>query len=68
MKKFAIQTRTANGNWVTAADGTVDAGGVIHTFKATAGKKDVRYVRFIMKSNHGDPLLMGVLEVTVRST
>jgi len=28
---------------VTAATGTVDADGVIHTFKATAGKKDVRF-------------------------
>jgi hypothetical protein len=31
-----------------------------------AGKQNVRFIRFIMKSNHGDPIFMDVLEVTVR--
>ncbi len=67
VKKFEIQTRrTANGNWVTAATGRVAPNGVLRTFQATAGKQNVRFVRFIMKTNHGDPLFMDVLEVTVR--
>ncbi|MEX2420820.1 MAG: M36 family metallopeptidase, partial [Actinomycetota bacterium] len=66
VRTFSIQTKVAGGKWVTAATGTVDADSVLHTFKATAGKKDVRFLRFIMKTNHGDQLFMDVLEVTVR--
>jgi hypothetical protein len=35
-------------------------------FKPTAGQKGVRFVRFIMKSNHGDPLFMDLMELSVR--
>jgi hypothetical protein len=67
VKKFAIQTRkTANASWVTAVTGSVPANGELRVFKATAGKQDVRFVRFVMKTNHGNDLFMDVLEVTVR--
>ncbi len=67
VKKFAIQTRrTANANWVTAATGSVPANGELRIFRARAGKQNVRFVRFIMKTNHGNRLFMDVLEVTVR--
>jgi hypothetical protein len=66
VKKFQIQTKTNNGKWITALTGTVDNDGLVHVFKPTVGKKGVRFVRFIMKSNHGDPLFMDVLELSVR--
>ncbi|HEX5901736.1 MAG TPA: M36 family metallopeptidase [Actinomycetota bacterium] len=67
VKKFAIQTRkNANADWVTAVTGSVPANGELRTFKATAGRQNVRFVRFIMKTNHGNALFMDVLEVTVR--
>lgn len=68
VKKFTIETKVAGGNWVVAVSGTVDADGVLHTFTAKAGKQNVRFIRFTMKSNHGDELFMDVLEVTVRGT
>jgi extracellular elastinolytic metalloproteinase len=67
VKKFAIQTRrNANADWITAAAGSVPANGELRTFRATAGKQNVRFVRFVMKTNHGNRLFMDVLEVTVR--
>ena len=58
--------KNANADWVTAVTGSVPANGELRTFKATAGRQDVRFVRFIMKTNHGNALFMDVLEVTVR--
>jgi len=66
VKKFRIETKAKNGNWVTALTGTVDNDGVFHVFKAKAGKKNVLYVRFTMLSNYGDPLFMDMLELSVR--
>jgi hypothetical protein len=66
VRRFRIETRTAGGHWVVAATGTVDNDGVLHTFKARAGKQNVRFIRFTMLSNYGDELFMDVLEVTVR--
>ena len=67
VKKFAIQTRkNLNADWVTAVTGSVPASGEARTFKATAGKQNVRFVRFTMKTNHGNALFMDVLEVAVR--
>lgn len=68
VKRFTIETRTAGGEWVIAVSGTADADSVLHTFRARAGRQNVRFVRFTMKSNHGDELFMDVLEVTVRGT
>jgi extracellular elastinolytic metalloproteinase len=66
VKRFTIETRTTRGEWVVAVSAIADADGVLHTFRARAGKQNVRFVRFTMKSNHGDELFMDVLEVTVR--
>ncbi len=66
VKNFQIQTKTKNGNWVTAVSGSVDNDAALHVFKPHAGKKGVVFVRFIMKSNHGDKLFMDVLELSVR--
>ena len=66
VKNFQIQTKTNNGKWITALTGAVDNDGLVHVFKPTAGKKGVRFVRFIMKSNHGDPLFMDLMELSVR--
>jgi extracellular elastinolytic metalloproteinase len=67
VKGFAIQTkRSSNANWVTAVSGSVPANGRLRVFRATAGTQNVRFVRFIMKTNHGNRLFMDVLEVTVR--
>jgi hypothetical protein len=66
VKKFTIETRTARGEWVVAVSSIAEADGVLHTFRARAGRQNVRFVRFTMKSNHGDDLFMDVLEVTVR--
>lgn len=68
VKRFTIETRKASGNWVVALSDTVDNDGVLHTFKAKAGKQNVRFIRFTMRSTHGDDVFMDVLEVTVRGT
>ena len=44
----------------------LQANGVLRTYQPDAGTRNVRFVRFIMRSNHGDPEFMDVLEVTVR--
>jgi extracellular elastinolytic metalloproteinase len=67
VKKFAIQTRrNANANWVTAVTASVPANGVLQIFTPTAGRQDVRFIKFIMKTTHGNRVFMDVLEVTVR--
>ena len=67
VKHFQIQTRTdSDAPWKTAVDAKAKSDGVLRSFDATAGKKNVRIIRFVMLSNHGDPFFMDVLEVTVR--
>jgi extracellular elastinolytic metalloproteinase len=66
VKDFTIQTRTNRGSWINSSSGTVDNDGVLSVFKPAAGTKSVRFIRFIMRSNHGDPLFMDVLELSVR--
>jgi extracellular elastinolytic metalloproteinase len=66
VKRFTIETRPAGGKWVVAVSGIADADGVLHTFRAKAGRENVRFIRFTMKSNHGDKFFMDALEVTVR--
>lgn len=50
------------GLWWVTASGTVDADSVLHTFRATACRRNARFIRFTMKSNHGNELFMDVLE------
>ena len=68
VKAFEIQTRTKNGAWETAYERSKKLElGVMHTLKPNKGtRKNVRYVRLVMKKNGGDPLFMDVLELSVR--
>jgi hypothetical protein len=66
VKKFKVETKTANGNWVTAFVGTAKSNGKLKAYTPTNGKANVRFVRFTMLSNHGDPLFMDVMEFSVR--
>jgi hypothetical protein len=66
VKKFKVETKTANGNWITAFVGNAKNNGKLNPYTPTRGKADVRFVRFTMLSNHGDPLFMDVLEFSVR--
>lgn len=68
VKAFEIQTRTGNGDWETAYERTKKLPlGVLHTLKPNRGtKKNVRFVRLIMRKNGGDPLFMDMLELSVR--
>ena len=66
VKKFRVQTKGKLGGWVTALTGSVAANAEFKVFKAKTGNKNVLYVRFTMLSNHGDPLFMDMLELSVR--
>ncbi len=67
VKRFQIQTkRTKGGAWRTAVEASIGATGRLRAFEPTAADRNVRFIRFVMLSNHGDPLFMDVLEVTVR--
>jgi hypothetical protein len=69
VKRFTIQTRTrARAPWVTALTASARADGVLRSFSPSAGTANVRFVRFIMRSTHGNTEFMDVLEVTVRGT
>ncbi len=65
VKKFMIETKSG-GHWVTAFVGNAPNNGRLLTYIPTAGKKNVRFIRVTMLSNHGDPLFMDVIEVSVR--
>ena len=65
VKKFKVETKTADGNWVTAFVGTRQNNGNLKTYMPKKGKANVRFVRFTMLSNHGDPLFMDVMEFSV---
>jgi hypothetical protein len=66
VKKFKIETKSAGGNWITAFVGTAPNNGKLLTYVPHKGKANVRFVRFTMLSNHGDPLFMDVMELSVR--
>ena len=68
VKGFEIWTRTASGDWRKAFAGSAPANGRLKTYTPTKGTKNVRFIRFVMVSNHGNPAFMDVLEVTVRGT
>jgi hypothetical protein len=65
VKKFMIETKSGS-SWVTAFVGSAPNNGQLLTYIPTAGKKSVRYIRVTMLSNHGDPLFMDVMEISVR--
>ena len=46
--------------------GSVVANGKFVVFTSRIGTGNVRYVRFTMLTNHGDPLFMDMLELSVR--
>ncbi len=66
VKDFQIQTRTNKRSWITSSSGTVENDGVLSVFEPSAGTESARFIRFIMRSNHGDPLFIDVLELSVR--
>lgn len=66
VRKFKIETKSSGGGWVTALVGQAPNSGKLLTYVPTRGKADVRFVRLTMLSNHGDPLFMDVLELSVR--
>jgi extracellular elastinolytic metalloproteinase len=67
VKAFDIYTRTANGSWIRAVHVTSGAvAGRLGTYLPAAGQQDVRDVKFVMRSNHGDPLFMDMSELSVR--
>ena len=69
VKAFTIETRkNANAPWRTAVTANAPSDGQLHAYTPTAGTAGVRFVRFTMRSNHGDANFMDVLEVTVRGT
>ena len=65
VKKFKVETKRPGGAWVTAFVGTASNLGNLKVYRPKRGKADVRFVRFTMLSNHGDPLFMDVMEFTV---
>ncbi len=68
VRVFEIQTKTKNGSWETAVVRSKSLElGVLKTLKLNKGtKKNVRFVKLIMKDNYGDPLFMDMLELSVR--
>ena len=66
VKKFKIETKTNGGPWITAFVGTAPSNDKLMTYVPHAGTANVRFVRFTMLSNHGDPLFMDVMELSVR--
>jgi hypothetical protein len=66
VKKFMIQTKSGHGGWITAVTAKAPADGLLHVYQARHGTQNVRQVRFVMLSNHGNTLFMDVLEVSVR--
>jgi hypothetical protein len=68
VKGFTIQTRTLHGGWITVVKANAGNDGVLRTYEpsGSGGLTRVRFVRFIMRSTHGDDLFMDVIEVTVR--
>ncbi|MEO8422880.1 MAG: M36 family metallopeptidase [Actinomycetota bacterium] len=68
VKKFKVETKTANAGWVMAFIGSAPNNGKLLTYVPKTGTANVRFVRFTMLTNHGDPLFMDVMEFSVRGT
>jgi hypothetical protein len=66
VKRFKVETKQPGGRWITAFVGTASNLGNLKVYRPKHGKTDVRFVRFTMLSNHGDPLFMDVMEFSVR--
>ena len=67
VKHFQVLTRTGrDAPWKLAVDAKADSDGVLRPFEPVGGARNVRTIRFVMISNHGDPFFMDVLEVSVR--
>ncbi|HZP90519.1 MAG TPA: carboxypeptidase regulatory-like domain-containing protein, partial [Actinomycetota bacterium] len=68
VKGFLIQTRSGRHPWMTAVVNNANFKlGQFVIFRPTKGTNDhVTFVRFTMTSNHGNPLFMDMLEVSVR--
>lgn len=67
VKRFQILTRTSSdAPWKVAVEATAKNDGRLRAYEPEKGAKNVRTIRFVMLSNHGDPLFMDVLEVSVR--
>jgi extracellular elastinolytic metalloproteinase len=65
-KAFTIKTKTAGGSWQTAVSGKATPDWVLRTYMPTGGTQDVVAIRFIMRTNWGNPAFMDGMEVTVR--
>jgi extracellular elastinolytic metalloproteinase len=68
VKKFEIWTRTGKGDWRKAVTASAPSNGRLKTYVPAKGTQNVRFVRFVMVSNHGNRAFMDVLEVSVRGT
>ncbi|HEY7661463.1 MAG TPA: M36 family metallopeptidase [Actinomycetota bacterium] len=69
VKGFTFQVRGHRSDpWSTVLMERARADGVLRSYAPTGNASNVRFVRFIMRSNHGQPNYMDVLEVTVRGT
>ena len=68
VKRFKVETKAAGGGWITAFVGDAPSNGKLLTYVPHNGKDNVRFVRFTMLSNHGDPDFMDVMEFSVRGT
>ncbi len=68
VKGFMIQTRSGHHPWMTAVLNTANFKlGQFVVFKPGKGtNENVTFIRFTMTSNHGNPLFMDMLEVSVR--
>jgi extracellular elastinolytic metalloproteinase len=65
-RAFTIRTKTAGGTWQTAVAGKATPDYALHTFVPTGATENVVAIRFIMRTNWGNPAFMDGLEVTVR--
>ncbi len=68
VKKFRIETKTSGGQWVTALTAKAKADSRLHVFTTNHGVSNVRMIRFVMLTTHGNTDFMDVLEVSVRGT
>ncbi len=67
VKVFTMQVRRRVG-WITVLTARALPDGMLRTYLPLGDASDVRLVRFVMRSNYGNPFFMDVLEVTVRGT
>ena len=66
MKKFKVETKTAGRQVDDGIHGYRQERRRPRPYTPKKGKANVRFVRFTMLSNYGDPLFMDVMEFTVR--